>query len=145
MQPPLCTTSSDAIFRATSVPGGTDRPWAPDSSGGARQFVGQDESATTTTAQAKAIDSNVGVERRWVIDNGDADASRVPPGWRAWLCHNGDVSPSEENYQPAPGRGLIARTLSTEVDILRRRRNAKNLRLGIGGTRLRIGETAQHR
>ena len=28
------------------------------------------------------------------------DASRVPPGWRAWLCHNGDTAPSEEDYRP---------------------------------------------
>jgi NADH:ubiquinone oxidoreductase subunit len=35
-----------------------------------------------------------------VVYNGYADASKVPPGWRAWLCHNGDVPPSEETYKP---------------------------------------------
>ncbi|MCG7394226.1 NADH:ubiquinone oxidoreductase subunit NDUFA12 [Microvirga sp. ACRRW] len=64
------------------------------------QFVGQDEFGNKyyRYTQATPIDSNVGAERRWVIYNGDADASRVPPGWRAWLCHNGDVAPSEESY-----------------------------------------------
>ncbi|HEV2565809.1 MAG TPA: NADH:ubiquinone oxidoreductase subunit NDUFA12 [Microvirga sp.] len=68
------------------------------------QFVGEDEFGNRyyRYTQAQAIDSNVGAERRWVIYNGDADASKVPPGWRAWLCHNGDVPPSEESYQPRP-------------------------------------------
>ncbi|NIX77380.1 NADH:ubiquinone oxidoreductase subunit NDUFA12 [Microvirga terricola] len=65
------------------------------------QFVGQDEFGNTYyRAQGPLIDRSVGPERRWVIYNGEADASRVPPGWRAWLCHNGDVPPSEEGYKP---------------------------------------------
>ena len=65
-------------------------------------FVGTDEFGNTyyRYVQPQAIDSNVGAERRWVVYNGYADASKVPPGWRAWLCHNGDVPPSEEAYRP---------------------------------------------
>jgi NADH:ubiquinone oxidoreductase subunit len=65
-------------------------------------FVGTDEFGNKyyRYVQAQAIDSNVGAERRWVVYNGYADASKVPPGWRAWLCHNGDVPPSEESYKP---------------------------------------------
>ena len=66
------------------------------------QFVGEDEFGNRyyRYTQAQAIDPSVGPERRWVVYNGEADASRVPPGWRAWLAHNWDVPPSEENYQP---------------------------------------------
>ena len=66
------------------------------------QFVGEDEFGNRyyRYVQSQAIDSNVGAERRWVVYNGYADASKVPPGWRAWLCHNGDVPPSEESYKP---------------------------------------------
>jgi NADH:ubiquinone oxidoreductase subunit len=66
------------------------------------QFVGEDEFGNRyyRYVQPKAIDSNVGAERRWVLYNGVADASKVPPGWRGWLTHNFDLPPSEEAYQP---------------------------------------------
>ena len=41
-----------------------------------------------------------GQTRRWVIYKGDAEASKVPPGWNGWLHHTVDVAPSEESYQP---------------------------------------------
>ncbi len=66
------------------------------------EFVGEDEFGNQyyRYVQPNAIDPNVGAERRWVMYNGPAEASRVPPLWRAWLCHNGDVPPSEEPYVP---------------------------------------------
>ena len=65
------------------------------------QLVGTDELGNTYyKAQGALIDRSVGSERRWVIYNGYADASKVPPGWRAWLCHNADLAPSEEDYKP---------------------------------------------
>lgn len=39
-------------------------------------------------------------DRRWVIYSGIVEASKVPPGWNAWLHHNSDSPPSEEDYQP---------------------------------------------
>ena len=33
--------------------------------------------------------------RRWVIYNGEAEASRVPPEWHRWLHWTTDVPPSE--------------------------------------------------
>ncbi|PCH81698.1 MAG: NADH:ubiquinone oxidoreductase subunit NDUFA12 [Hyphomicrobiales bacterium] len=39
-------------------------------------------------------------ERRWVIYNGYADASAIPPGWHGWLHKRTDISPAEENYIP---------------------------------------------
>lgn len=64
-------------------------------------FVGEDEFGNKYyKAEGALIDRSVGSERRWVVYNGYADASKVPPGWRAWLCHNGDVPPSEQDYTP---------------------------------------------
>ncbi len=66
------------------------------------QFVGEDEFGNRyyRYTQKNAIDPNVGAERRWVIYNGPADASKVPPGWRGWLTHNFERPPTEEPYQP---------------------------------------------
>ena len=65
------------------------------------QRVGTDDLGNVYyRAQGPLIDRSVGTERRWVVYNGYADASKVPPGWRAWLCHNGDVPPSEQDYTP---------------------------------------------
>ncbi len=67
------------------------------------QFVGEDDFGNTYyRAQGHLIDHSVGTERRWVIYRGYADASKVPPGWRAWLCHNAPLPPSEEPYTPRP-------------------------------------------
>jgi NADH:ubiquinone oxidoreductase subunit len=38
--------------------------------------------------------------RRWVLYNGYAEASAIPPGWHGWMHHRVDVAPSEEDYQP---------------------------------------------
>jgi len=66
------------------------------------QFVGEDEFGNRyyRYVQPRAIDPNVGAERRWVVYNGYADPSKVPPGWRGWLAHNADRPPSEETYVP---------------------------------------------
>ena len=32
-------------------------------------------------------------ERRWVIYNGEVEASRVPPEWHAWLHHTSNETP----------------------------------------------------
>jgi len=34
-------------------------------------------------------------EKRWVIYNGEAEASRVPPEWHAWLHHTVDELPAD--------------------------------------------------
>src|SRR5206468_2986017 len=47
-----------------------------------------------------AIDPSLGFERRWVIYNGYAEASRVPPSWHGWLHHMVDVPPTAEAYTP---------------------------------------------
>ena len=49
-----------------------------------------------------AIDPILGFERRWVIYNGEAEASTIPPGWHGWMHHRTDTPPSQEDYQPFP-------------------------------------------
>lgn len=39
-------------------------------------------------------------ERRWVVYNGIAEASKVPPEWHGWLHHQTDVFPSLEDTNP---------------------------------------------
>lgn len=37
-------------------------------------------------------------DRRWVIYNGSAEASRIPSGWHGWMHGRTDTAPSQENY-----------------------------------------------
>jgi len=37
-------------------------------------------------------------KRRWVIYNGYAEGSAVPPGWHGWMHHRVDTPPSEQSY-----------------------------------------------
>jgi NADH:ubiquinone oxidoreductase subunit len=48
------------------------------------------------------IDPSLGFERRWVIYNGTAEASIVPPDWHGWLHHTVDIPPTQENVTPRP-------------------------------------------
>lgn len=43
-----------------------------------------------------------GILRRWVIYNGYADASRVPPEWHGWLHNTVNTPPTQLNYTPRP-------------------------------------------
>lgn len=38
--------------------------------------------------------------RRWVIYNGLAEASMIPPGWHGWMHHRTDQPPKEGDYHP---------------------------------------------
>ncbi len=38
--------------------------------------------------------------RRWVIYNGQIEASAIPDGWHGWIHYRTDVAPSDENYVP---------------------------------------------
>ena len=66
------------------------------------QFVGEDEFGNKYYRANDPIHDASGpvpLERRWVIYNGEVDASKVPPGWRGWLANTTDVAPSEEQYR----------------------------------------------
>ncbi|EAQ04784.1 NADH-ubiquinone oxidoreductase [Pseudooceanicola batsensis HTCC2597] len=54
--------------------------------------VGEDDAGNTfyTTADGK---------KRWVIYNGEAEASRVSPDWHGWLHHTYDEVPSETPFK----------------------------------------------
>ena len=65
------------------------------------ELVGQDEQGNRYyRTKGRKIDPTLGFERRWVVYNGYAEASRVPPSWHGWLHHTVDVAPTEENYTP---------------------------------------------
>ncbi|MCW5695422.1 MAG: NADH:ubiquinone oxidoreductase subunit NDUFA12 [Bauldia sp.] len=38
-------------------------------------------------------------DRRWVIYNGVAEASAIPPGWHAWMHRTTDTAPPDSNYR----------------------------------------------
>ncbi|MXQ06736.1 NADH:ubiquinone oxidoreductase subunit NDUFA12 [Alphaproteobacteria bacterium GH1-50] len=43
-----------------------------------------------------------GGKRRWVIYNGEAEASRVSPEWHGWLHHTWDKPPTEAPLKRKP-------------------------------------------
>ena len=51
--------------------------------------------------QSRDTTSYDGRRRRWVVYNGYADASKVPPDWHGWLHYTFDEPPTE---QPLPRR-----------------------------------------
>jgi NADH:ubiquinone oxidoreductase subunit len=65
------------------------------------ELVGEDEQGNRYYRTiGRKIDPTLGFERRWVIYNGLAEATRVPPSWHGWLHHTVDVAPTEETYTP---------------------------------------------
>jgi NADH:ubiquinone oxidoreductase subunit len=55
-------------------------------------FVGEDEQGNKYYEEKRA--SFEGRKRRWVIYNGLAEASRVPPDWHGWLHHTFEEPPT---------------------------------------------------
>lgn len=68
------------------------------------EFVGEDEFGNKYyRTKGGAIDKGLGFQRRWVIYNGEAEASKIPPGWNGWMHHRIDVPPCDETgYEPWP-------------------------------------------
>jgi NADH:ubiquinone oxidoreductase subunit len=67
------------------------------------ELVGQDEFGNRYyRTRGGKIDPTLLMQRRWVIYNGEVEASSVPPSWHGWLHHTVDVPPTEERYQPRP-------------------------------------------
>lgn len=61
------------------------------------EFVGEDEFGNKYYRAANVPPHG---ERRWVIYNGTAEASRIPAGWHGWIHHREDIPPSKEHYIP---------------------------------------------
>lgn len=38
--------------------------------------------------------------KRWVIYNGPADPTTIPPGWHGWMHYRTELPPTEERYAP---------------------------------------------
>lgn len=67
------------------------------------ELVGEDEFGNRYyRTRGGKLDPALGFDRRWVIYNGYAEPSKVPPGWHGWLHHTHDLPPTEENYQLRP-------------------------------------------
>jgi NADH:ubiquinone oxidoreductase subunit len=67
------------------------------------EHVGNDESGNRYfRTRGGKIDPALGFERRWVIYDGYAEATKVPPSWHGWLHHTVDVPPTEETVVPRP-------------------------------------------
>ena len=47
-------------------------------------------------SQGNVFYENKDKSRRWVIYNGEAEASRVDPDWHGWLHHTWDAAPHEK-------------------------------------------------
>ena len=41
-----------------------------------------------------------GGKRRWVVYNGVAEATTIPPGWHGWMHHRTDTPPPKDPYLP---------------------------------------------
>lgn len=65
--------------------------------------VGTDEFGNRYYRSKRLIDGkNIGranTERRWVIYNGMAEPSKIPPYWHGWLHYISDDVPDEEDQQ----------------------------------------------
>ena len=65
------------------------------------ESVGEDEQGNRYfRTRGGKIDPTLGFERRWVVYNGYAEATKVPPSWHGWLHHTVDRPPTEESYTP---------------------------------------------
>ncbi|MDP1730750.1 MAG: NADH:ubiquinone oxidoreductase subunit NDUFA12 [Devosia sp.] len=38
--------------------------------------------------------------KRWVIYNGPADPTTIPPGWHGWMHYRSELPPTGEHYAP---------------------------------------------
>lgn len=65
------------------------------------ELVGEDEFGNRYYRTRNGeIDPTLGFERRWVLYNGYAEASTIPPGWYGWMHHRVDTPPTEQTYAP---------------------------------------------
>jgi len=67
------------------------------------ELVGEDEFGNRYfRTKGGKIDPTLGFERRWVIYNGYAEASMIPPAWHGWMHHTVDVPPTDEKVTVRP-------------------------------------------
>jgi NADH:ubiquinone oxidoreductase subunit len=67
------------------------------------ELVGTDEFGNRYyRTRGRRIDPTLRMERRWVVYNGYAEASKVPSSWFSWLHHTVDLPPIEEVVKVRP-------------------------------------------
>jgi NADH:ubiquinone oxidoreductase subunit len=62
-------------------------------------FVGTDELGNRYF-RSKTPNGPNGRERRFVLYNGYAEPTKIPPGWHGWMHYRTDVPPTDERYTP---------------------------------------------
>jgi NADH:ubiquinone oxidoreductase subunit len=65
------------------------------------ELVGSDEQGNRYF-QDKRMISGMRRRKRWVIYNGEPEASRVPPDWHGWLHYTTDTPPPAGGYPRRP-------------------------------------------
>lgn len=73
--------------------------WWNDCTWGTRLFTWRKGEKVGEDAQGNIYYREKSGDRRWVIYNGEVEASRVPPEWHGWLHYMVALPPSE---QPLP-------------------------------------------
>ncbi|MHB2168042.1 NADH:ubiquinone oxidoreductase subunit NDUFA12 [Alsobacter sp. R-9] len=63
------------------------------------ELVGTDEFGNRYfQTRGGKVDPTIGVVRRWMLFAGEIEATKVPPGWHAWLRNTTDVPPGKDGY-----------------------------------------------
>jgi NADH:ubiquinone oxidoreductase subunit len=65
------------------------------------EYVGSDEAGNRYYRAKSAVPQSI-AEHRWVIFNGQSEASAVPAGWNGWLHHTVDDVPSAQDAPRYP-------------------------------------------
>jgi NADH:ubiquinone oxidoreductase subunit len=65
---------------------------------GTRLFTWRQGSLVGTDGQGNRYYQDRKARRRWVIYNGEVEASRVPAEWHGWLHYTVDLPPDRANY-----------------------------------------------
>ena len=65
-------------------------------------LVGEDEAGNRYYRERWGRSGPGQRERRWVVYEGEVEASRVPPEWHRWLHHSTDEPPTEAPLRSQP-------------------------------------------
>ena len=71
--------------------------WWKDQSFGTQLFTWRNGIKVGEDAQGNRFYRNAEDSRRWVIYNGEIEASRVSPDWHGWLHHTFDNHPGQDD------------------------------------------------
>ncbi len=69
---------------------------------GTRLYTARKGERVGEDAQGNVYYQTDGGKRRWVIYNGEVEASRVPPEWHIWLHYTVDEPPTEQPPEIKP-------------------------------------------